>query len=74
MALTTVLDDADPLQQDAAVVLLSPERAFALHARRAQDGRWTCRQTADPHEVGESARMLLTRAAALERDEALALR
>ena len=71
---TTVLDAADPLQQDAAVVLLSPERAFALHARRGHDGRWACRQTADPHEVGESARMLLTRAASLEQDEALALR
>jgi hypothetical protein len=71
---TTVLDDGDPLRQDAAVVLLSPERALALHARRGRDGSWTCHRTADPHEVGESARMLLTRAAAVERDVALALR
>ena len=70
---TTVLDDGDPLRQDAAVVLLSPERALALHARAQPDGSWTCRRTADPHEVGESARMLLTRAAAVERDHVLAL-
>ena len=70
---TTVLDDGDPLRQDAAVVLLSPERALALHARRDRDGTWTCRRTADPAEVGESARMLLTRAAAVERDVALVL-
>jgi hypothetical protein len=62
---TTVLDEGDPLQQDTAVVLLSPERALALHARRHPDGGWTCRTTADPDEVGESARMLLTRAAAV---------
>ena len=71
---TTVLDATDPLQQDAAVVLLAPERAFALHARTSRDGRWTCRQTTDRHEVGESARMLLTRADAAERPEVLALR
>ena len=70
---TTVLDDGDPLLQDAAVVLLSPERALALHARRGTDGRWACRRTGDPTEVGESARMLLTRAAAVARDEVLAL-
>jgi EAL domain-containing protein (putative c-di-GMP-specific phosphodiesterase class I) len=70
---TTVLDDGDPLLQDAAVVLLSPERALALHARAQPDGSWACRRTADPHEVGESARMLLTRAAAVERDAVLAL-
>jgi hypothetical protein len=69
----TVLDETDPLRQDAAVVLLSPERAFTLHARRQPDGAWTCRHTADPHEVGESARMLLTRAAAVQRDAVLAL-
>ena len=70
---TTVLDDGDPLLQDAAVVLLSPERALALHARLGPDGRWACRRTGDPTEVGESARMLLTRAAAVARDEVLAL-
>jgi EAL domain-containing protein (putative c-di-GMP-specific phosphodiesterase class I) len=70
---TTVLDDGDPLRQDAAVVLLSPERAVALHARKGPDGGWTCRRSTDPHEVGESARMLLTRAAAVERDSVLAL-
>ena len=70
---TTVLDDGDPLRQDVAVVLLSPERALALHARRGPDGRWACRRTADPHEVGESARMLLTRAAAVARGIVLAL-
>ena len=70
---TTVLDEGDPLLQDAAVVLLSPERALALHARPRAGGGWTCRRTADPHEVGESARMLLTRAAAVERDEVLAV-
>ncbi len=70
---TTVLDESDPLRQDAAVVLLSPERAFALHARTGPGGHWTCRQTGDPHEVGESARMLLTRAAAVERGAVLAL-
>jgi EAL domain-containing protein (putative c-di-GMP-specific phosphodiesterase class I) len=70
---TTVLDEGDPLRQDAAVVLLSPERAFALHARKGTDDGWTCRHTADPQEVAESARMLLTRAAALERDTVLAL-
>jgi hypothetical protein len=67
-----VLDEDDPLRQDAAVVLLSPERALALHARRQPDGDWTCRRTTDPHEVGESARMLLTRAAAVDRDPVLA--
>jgi hypothetical protein len=71
---TTVLDDGDPLRQDAAVVVLSPERALALHARRRPDGGWACRRTADPHEVGESARMLLTRAAAVKRQQVLALR
>lgn len=70
---TTVLDEGDPLRQDAAVVLLSPERALALHARQHQGGGWTCRRTDDPHEVGESARMLLTRAASLEREQVLAL-
>ena len=70
---TTVLDEGDPLRQDAAVVLLSPERALALHARQGADGGWTCRRTTDPQEVGESARMLLTRAAAVERDPVLAL-
>ncbi len=65
---TTVLDEGDPLRQDAAVVLLSPERALAVHARRSRDGAWTCRRTTDPHEVGESARMLLVRAAAVDRD------
>ena len=70
---TTVLDDGDPLRQDAAVVLLSPERALALHARRLPGGGWSRRRTADPHEVGESARMLLTRAAAVERHSVLAL-
>ncbi len=70
---TTVLEDGDPLRQDAAVVLLSPERALALHARQGSDGGWTCRRTADPHEVGESARMLLTRAASVEREQVLAL-
>jgi hypothetical protein len=70
---TTVLEEGDPLRQDAAVVLLSPERALALHARQDRDGGWTCRRTADPHEVGESARMLLTRAASVEREQVLAL-
>ncbi len=70
---TTVLGDGDPLLQDAAVVLLSPERALALHARSSPDGTWTCRRTVDAHEVGESARMLLTRAAAVERDVVLTL-
>jgi EAL domain-containing protein (putative c-di-GMP-specific phosphodiesterase class I) len=70
---TTVLDVSDPLRQDAAVVLLSPERALALHARRRPDGGWTRRRTADPHEVGEAARMLLTRAAAVERHSVLSL-
>lgn len=70
---TTVLDDGDPLRQDAAVVLLSPERALALHARRLPGGGWVRRRTADPHEVGESARMLLTRAAAVQRQQVLAL-
>ena len=59
--------------RDAAVVVLSPERALAVHARAQPDGSWACRRTADPHEVGESARMLLTRAAAVERDTVLAL-
>jgi hypothetical protein len=68
---TTVLDEGDPLLQDAAVVLLSPDRALALHARRSADGGWACRRTGDPHEVGESARMLLTRAAAVQRDPVL---
>jgi len=70
---TTVLDAGDPLSQDVAVVLLSPERALALHAHKGPDGGWTSRRTAEPHEVGESARMLLTRAAAVERDDVLAL-
>ena len=71
---TTVLDEGDPLREDAAVVVLSPERALALHARASPDGGWTCRRTTDPHEVGESARMLLTRAAAVERHQVLTLR
>ena len=70
---TTVLDDGDPLLQDAAVVVLSPERAHVLHARAQHDGTWACRRTVDAHEVGESARMLLTRAAAVERDAVLAV-
>jgi len=70
---TTVLDDADPLRSDAAVVLLSPERALAFHARQAPDGSWTARRTTDAHEVGESARTLLTRAAPVAREAVLAL-
>jgi EAL domain-containing protein (putative c-di-GMP-specific phosphodiesterase class I) len=70
---TTVLDDGDPLLQDAAVVLLSPERALTLHARAGTAGTWTSRRSVDAHEVGESARMLLTRAAAVERDVVLTL-
>jgi EAL domain-containing protein (putative c-di-GMP-specific phosphodiesterase class I) len=64
---TTVLADGDPLGADAAVVLLSPERALAFHARQGRDGAWTARSTRDEHEVGECLRSLLTRTAALER-------
>ena len=70
---TTLLDEADPLRQDAAVVLLAPERALAFHARQAADGSWTARRTTDAHEVGEAARTLLTRAAPVQRDALLAL-
>ena len=71
---TTLLDAADPLRSDAAVVLLSPERALAFHARQAPDGSWTARRTTDADEVGESARTLLTRADPVPRDAVLALR
>ena len=71
---TTVLDDSDPLRSDAAVVLLSPERALAFHARQGPDGSWTARRTTDAHLVGESARTLLTRAAPVARDAVLTLR
>lgn len=70
---TTLLDDVDPLRSDAAVVLLSPERALAFHARQASDGSWTARSTTDADEVGESARALLTRADPVERDAVLTL-
>ena len=70
---TTVLDDGDPLQRDAAVVLLAPERALAFHARQEDDGSWTARRTDDVDEVGEQARALLARAAPVERDEVLTL-
>ena len=62
---TTVLDEADPLRRDVAVVLLGPERSLALLARQGDDDVWTARRTVDPDEVGEAARALLTRAAAL---------
>ena len=60
---TTALDDADPLRSDAAVAVLSPERALAFHARQSRDGAWSARRTTDGEEVGELARALLTRAA-----------
>ena len=62
---TTVLDVGDPLRRDVAVVLLGPERALALLARQDDDGAWSARRTTDADEVGEAARALLTRAAAL---------
>ena len=70
---TTVLDDVDPLRSDAAVVLLSPERALAFHARRGPDGSWTARRTTDAHEVGEAARSMLTRAHPVEQEAVLTL-
>jgi EAL domain-containing protein (putative c-di-GMP-specific phosphodiesterase class I) len=60
---TTSLADGDPLRRDAAVALLSPERALAFHARQSDDGRWTARRTTDGEQVGEVVRALLTRAA-----------
>ena len=62
---TTVLDEGDPLRRDVAVVLLGPEVALAVLAREGEDGGWTLRRTADADEVGEAARALLARAAAL---------
>jgi len=62
---TTVLEPGDPLRRDVAVVLLGPERALAVLARQDHCGAWTARRTDDPVEVGEAARALLTRAAAL---------
>ena len=70
---TTVLDDEDPLRRDAAVLMLSPERATVFHARQGEDGSWTAWRTSDAHAVGEAARAMLTRAAPVARDAVLAL-
>ena len=64
---TAVLADGDPLAADAAVVLLSPERALAFHARQGPSGAWSARSTRDAQEVGECLRSLLARTAALDR-------
>lgn len=70
---TTLLDDADPLRRDAAVVLLAPEHAHVFHAREDPDGSWTAWRTSDAHSAGEAARALLTRAAPVVHDAVLAL-
>ena len=59
---TSLLDDADVLRDDVAVVTLSPSRAVAFHARCGADGSWTSRRTTDAAAVSASARVLLGRA------------
>ena len=62
---TSSMEQGDPLRRDAAVAVLSPERALAFHARQSEDGGWTAHRSTDGEEVGELVRALLTRAAPL---------
>jgi len=64
---TTLLDDADALRGDAAVVLLGPQAAVAVHAREQADGTWAGRRSTDVSAVAELARALLDRAEPLRR-------